>query len=271
MTYHHSSWHADSEAAKRALKVPNTSKKNSSTIRKVVSTDPLGESLLNLGSMSSDTEDDTNDDEDTSDNPTELESILGLANFGPVLGNESKSKQEGLSNGPRIISSNLDFLKDLGSIDGMLGLSNTNGDGSGLPPGSIIRISKFNNQGGDDDDETNEYDEDDEDNFSEADDTNNDGEKSILELLADKKREKKKKTLNNRSKCINELRRLSKDGRISPKQKRLLLTDIISCSAKGEKSLVEHAYKLLCVDATDKDAAEEEFVDQCLVFAQSFF
>ena len=269
MTYHHSSWHADSEAARRALKIRNKSKTDSSTFLNAASTDPLGESLLNLGSLRRDTDDGNNDDEDITDTPTELESILGLRNFGAVLGNELKSKQEkGLATGPRIISSNLDFLKDLGNIDGMLGLSSTNGDGMGLPPGSIIRISKINNQGGDDEDEVNDYEEDD---LSEAGDTNNDGEKSILELLADRKIEKKKKMLDNKSKCIDELRRLSKNGRISPNQKRVLLTDIITCSAKGEKSLVEHAYKLLCVDPTDKEAAEEEVVDQCQVFAQSFF
>ena len=271
MTYHHSSWHADSEAAKRALKTSTKStKNNSSAFRQIVSTDPNGESLWNLAGLSKDTEDDNQDDEDMSDNPTEMESILGVENFGPVLGNESKSKQEGLSTGPKVISSNLDFLKDLGNIDGMLGLSNTNGDSMGLPPGSIIRISKINNQGGDEGDDLNDYDEDD---FSEAGDTNDDGDKSILELLADRKKEKKKINDNKsiRSKCIDELRRLSKHGRISTNQKRVLLTDIISCSARGEKSLVEHAYKLLCVDGTDKEATEEEFVDQCQVFAQSFF
>mmetsp|Transcript_8078 Transcript_8078/g.23895 ORF Transcript_8078/g.23895 Transcript_8078/m.23895 type:complete len:517 (+) Transcript_8078:418-1968(+) len=74
-----------------------------------------------------------------------------------------------------------------------------------------------------------------------------------------------------RQKCIAALRQLSSDGRISPKQKRVLLTDIISSSARGEQSLVEHAYKLLCVDPTDEAAAEEDFVDQCQVFAQSLF
>lgn len=58
-------------------------------------------------------------------------------------------------------------------------------------------------------------------------------------------------------------------GSISPKQKRVLLTDIIMCSAKGEFSMVEVAYELLCGEGEDKDAAEEEFADQCRVFAHS--
>lgn len=53
-----------------------------------------------------------------------------------------------------------------------------------------------------------------------------------------------------------------------PKQKRVLLTDIITCSARGEFSLVEVAYELLCGEGDDKDAAEEEFSDQCRVLAQ---
>ena len=72
-------------------------------------------------------------------------------------------------------------------------------------------------------------------------------------------------------------------GSISPKQKRVLLTDIIMCSARGEFSLVEVAYELLCgeegaAEAEDgdnegavaaRDVAEEDFADQCRVFASS--
>eukprot|EP00978_Attheya_sp_CCMP212_P042304 scaffold255488_cov63-Attheya_sp.AAC.3 len=72
-----------------------------------------------------------------------------------------------------------------------------------------------------------------------------------------------------RQNCISALRKLSVQGSISPKQKRLLLTDIITCSAKGEFSMVEVAYELLWGEGEDKDAAEEEFVDQCRVFASS--
>mmetsp|Transcript_11278 Transcript_11278/g.20883 ORF Transcript_11278/g.20883 Transcript_11278/m.20883 type:complete len:473 (-) Transcript_11278:194-1612(-) len=73
-----------------------------------------------------------------------------------------------------------------------------------------------------------------------------------------------------RQECIDSLRKLANEGRISPKQKRVLLTDIISCSSKGESSMVEVAYDLLCGEGKDPEEAEEEFVDQCRVLAQSF-
>jgi hypothetical protein len=73
-----------------------------------------------------------------------------------------------------------------------------------------------------------------------------------------------------RQECIDSLRKLASEGRISPKQKRVLLTDIISCSSKGENSMVEVAYELLCGEGKDPEEAEEEFVDQCRVFAESF-
>jgi len=269
MTYHHSSWHAESEAAKNALKTRNKSMKSRSSSKKLGSDDPFGENFFNRGS-NKDT-DGNNKDED-SDKPTELESILGMENFGPVLGDE-KTGEKGDSTGPRIISSNQNFLKDLG-LDGMLGMGNGNADSMGLPPGSIIRISKVNNDvdEGDDDDNSDDEDEDyDEEDFDDDDIETNAEMKTIAELLADKKRKKNKvraKPL--RPMCIDALRKLSKDGRISLKQKRVLLTDIISCSARGKESLVEHAYKILCVDQPDDDDAEEDFVDQCQVLAESF-
>lgn len=287
MTYHHSSWHADSEAAKRALKTRNKSAGTRSSPPKR-NTDSFGENLLNLRNSRKARDDDNDGSDDQDDDPTELDSILGLENFGPELGDGGDGKQSGDASQPTIISSNLDFLKDLGGLDGMLGMGNNDGDGMGLPPGSIIRISKIGKSADDeiiDEDDLDEYEddedgdedeEDDEDEFEDDDDADNAGGKSILKLLAEKRREKKNSIAGKhrakslRPKCIDALRQLAKDGRISSKQKRVLLTDIISCSARGEKSLVEHAYKVLCVDPTDEDAAEEDFVDQCQVFAQSF-
>ena len=276
MTYHHSSWHADSEAAKRALKNQNSNKKKKlSSSKRISSLDPFGDDpLINLRSERRKSGDDNDEDENKSDDRTEIESILGIENFGPILGDDSESKQDGDAGGPKI-SSNLDFLKDLGlgGLDGVLGMSSS--DGTGLPPGSIIRISKVNNDNGDDDGE--EIDDCDEDDFDEEEDTTNGDDMSVLELLGEKRKENRLKksgkltTKQLRQRCIDALRKLSIDGRISPKQKRVLLTDIISSSARGEKSLVEHAYKLLCVDPTDEEAAEEDFVDQCQVFAQSLF
>jgi hypothetical protein len=71
-----------------------------------------------------------------------------------------------------------------------------------------------------------------------------------------------------RKDCISALRKLCDQGSISPKQKRVLLTDIITCAAKGEVSMVEVAYELLSGEGEDKDASEE-FADQCQVFALS--
>uniref|UniRef100_A0A7S4MBM1 SnoaL-like domain-containing protein n=1 Tax=Odontella aurita TaxID=265563 RepID=A0A7S4MBM1_9STRA len=84
-----------------------------------------------------------------------------------------------------------------------------------------------------------------------------------------------------RQNCISALRRLTAQGAISAKQKRVLLTDIILCSARGEFSMVEVAYELLCGECADGDTAEngcvaeeramaeEEFADQCRAFAAS--
>lgn len=72
-----------------------------------------------------------------------------------------------------------------------------------------------------------------------------------------------------RQSCIQALRKLAQQGALSPKQKRVLQTDIITCSARGEYSLVEVAYDLLIgeSDGQDMDATEEEFADQCRVLA----
>eukprot|EP00555_Chaetoceros_dichaeta_P003394 CAMPEP_0198250074 /NCGR_PEP_ID=MMETSP1447-20131203/1395_1 /TAXON_ID=420782 /ORGANISM="Chaetoceros dichaeta, Strain CCMP1751" /LENGTH=158 /DNA_ID=CAMNT_0043934847 /DNA_START=1 /DNA_END=477 /DNA_ORIENTATION=+ len=75
-----------------------------------------------------------------------------------------------------------------------------------------------------------------------------------------------------RQSCIAALRNLATQGIISQKQKRTLLTDIILSSAKGEYSMVEVAYDLLCGegdDADDNDVGGEEFAEQCRVFAQA--
>jgi ketosteroid isomerase-like protein/ABC-type Zn2+ transport system substrate-binding protein/surface adhesin len=82
-----------------------------------------------------------------------------------------------------------------------------------------------------------------------------------------------------RKECIASLRRLADQGSISQKQKRVLLTDIIMCSSREEQSMVEVAYKVLCGDndfdddnddENQEDAvdiAEEDFADQCRIFA----
>jgi len=83
--------------------------------------------------------------------------------------------------------------------------------------------------------------------------------------------------------CIQTLRKLCAQGSLSQNQKRLLLTDIISCSTKGQSSMVEVAFDLLLVSPNNAAAAasnntddnvvdedgEEEFADQCRVLADS--
>ena len=66
--------------------------------------------------------------------------------------------------------------------------------------------------------------------------------------------------------CIQTLRKLCTQGSLSHNQKRLLLTDIISCSTKGQNSMVEVAFDLLLKNDED---GEEEFADQCRVLADS--
>mmetsp|Transcript_3751 Transcript_3751/g.7880 ORF Transcript_3751/g.7880 Transcript_3751/m.7880 type:complete len:791 (+) Transcript_3751:119-2491(+) len=73
-----------------------------------------------------------------------------------------------------------------------------------------------------------------------------------------------------RQKCIATLRKLSDKGLLSSKQKRILLTDIIMSSGRGETSMVEVAYELLCTregDEAELDTGMEDFTEQCRVFA----
>ncbi len=84
--------------------------------------------------------------------------------------------------------------------------------------------------------------------------------------------DKKENEATARQKCITVLRKLAKEGSISAKQKRMLLTDIIVRSAADEVSMVEVAYEVLCGDeCSDEEAeeAEEDFAEQCKVFASS--
>jgi hypothetical protein len=69
------------------------------------------------------------------------------------------------------------------------------------------------------------------------------------------------------------LRKLGNSGMISLRQKRALLTDLITSSARGQVPMVQVAYDLLLSDeAVDDDhlaAAEEEFAEQCRIFADN--
>ncbi len=89
----------------------------------------------------------------------------------------------------------------------------------------------------------------------------------VQELVTDNKEE----TL--RRKCIATLRKLSDQGHLSSGQKRVLLTNIITSSAKGETSMVEVAFDLLCTGEDtdpDDDSRMMDFTQQCWVFARHF-
>lgn len=75
-----------------------------------------------------------------------------------------------------------------------------------------------------------------------------------------------------RQKCIATLRKLSESGQLSPAQKRVLFTDIITSSARGESSMVETAYELLCTGSGvgDHNVGLEDFTEQCRVFATAY-
>ena len=98
---------------------------------------------------------------------------------------------------------------------------------------------------------------------------NGQGEQILDQTEKESKRDKTESKDSIRQNCIATLRKLSSQGIISSKHKRMLLTDIITNSANGEYSLVEVAYDLLCGEGDDLDAAEEDFAEQCQVFASS--
>ena len=243
MSYHHSSWHADSEAAKNALKGGNGKTKASSDSER-----------------SNQSESDNEDNESSA-----IDNILGVNNFGPVLGDsQTDGQNNGQGGSKRVIMGSLSDLLS-GNLGDLLGgvdetSSNKNNDigdlfSSGIGEGgAIIQFQKMNDDEDDDDE----------------DDDGNDEDDSVKRLKqwakTDGVPKKSKDSL--RQKCIATLRKLATEGRISQKQKRTLLTDIINCSAKGEFSMVEVAYELLCSESENADDAEEEFADQCRVFAE---
>ena len=73
-----------------------------------------------------------------------------------------------------------------------------------------------------------------------------------------------------RQRTISTLRKLADDGLLSSKQKRILMTDIITSTASGTNSIVEVAYELLCTGEEDSEGhGIEDFTEQCHAFADS--
>jgi hypothetical protein len=268
LTYHHASWHADSEIAKQALRGSLAgASKNRQTIRK-----SPGKAGSEDGSIG-------------------MDGILGMDNFGPLLGGSSNTDEdEGKKPGKRIVMGSLSDILN-GNLGDLLSNSSDDDDSEeGII--SFTRMDDKDDEDDDDDDEIEIVSEEDDDDDDDDDDDEDEGTGSeavsIMKQWAESTGQAQvtaaeasaaNTKANNdstsapkdalRQDCISALRKLCDQGSISPKQKRVLLTDIITCSAKGEFSMVEVAYELLCGEGEDKDAAEEEFADQCRVFAHS--
>lgn len=231
MVHHHASWHADSEAAKNAMGKGKKGDSNSAQ-----------------------------------------KSILGIDNFGP-LGVVNKGQEKV---GKRVVLGTLNDILN-GSLGDLLG-----GEDDDEYEDRNVEIRHIKERAEDEFEEDDDYDDD-------SDESEEDDEPIVIRKWirvpgGDSEKKIKSKKLKAaftleppgaspkdalRQSCISALRKLCDQGSISAKQKMLLLTDIISCSAKGEFSMVEVAYELLCGEGDDKEAAEEEFADQCRVFARS--
>jgi len=235
MVYHHSSWHAESDAAKNALNAQISSPSTTPT---------------------------TNSVEDNLASDITAEGVLGIPGH-EGLNQRSSSVPGAGPNGENPIAKRTVFTGSLsdflnGGLGDILGNSKDQGEGSIGSSGEI----HFGNMNDDDDEEDDET-----------------GEALIIQngsiVVPDgneKTQSKRKKSREKlRQKCIASLRNLAAKGVISQKQKRMLLTDVIMSSGNGESSMVETAYELLCAEpfGDDKDGLEEDFADQCRVFAST--
>eukprot|EP00640_Fibrocapsa_japonica_P001228 CAMPEP_0113935854 /NCGR_PEP_ID=MMETSP1339-20121228/2908_1 /TAXON_ID=94617 /ORGANISM="Fibrocapsa japonica" /LENGTH=409 /DNA_ID=CAMNT_0000938141 /DNA_START=273 /DNA_END=1502 /DNA_ORIENTATION=- /assembly_acc=CAM_ASM_000762 len=70
-------------------------------------------------------------------------------------------------------------------------------------------------------------------------------------------------------KTVGALRKLCRDGEISPDQKRRLLSNVIRSASKEQPSMVEVAFELLLENSGADNECYEEFADQCRVLADS--
>lgn len=306
LTYHHASWHPDSEPAKMALKG------SSGGGNVVAAAGGVGKSRIVRPPRHG-------DDGDADEGVSSMDGILGMSGFGPILGGENDGGADQKPGGPKRIVLGMglsDLLNNnIGEILGGGAGGAAGGPGGNNPIGGDSAIIRFNRVEDEDRDEDLDDDEEIEeeleivmDDDGEDSDSSEEGSEavSIIQQWAESSstsgagkspssaNNKKKSSSNSisssgsasgsayekdalRQSCIAALRKLCDQGSISPKQKRVLLTDIITCSAKGEFSMVEVAYELLhgegediaAVEGADRDAIEEEFADQCRVFAQS--
>jgi SnoaL-like domain len=229
LAYHHASWHADSEASKNALRGSLNGKTAATTTRSLVLRNSMGntKSPRSSSSPSPPPEDESN---------IAFDGILGMKNFGPLLGSsdENAGKKPPVK---RIVMGSLSYIFN-GNLGDILSGSGTPGDDN--ESGAIISFSRVDEDDDDDDDEDDEEDDEDDEEGSEA--------VQIIKQWAESTESTQEQEATSssvstgepkdalRQSCITALRKLCDQGSISPKQKRLLLTDIITCSAKGEFS-----------------------------------
>lgn len=235
MSHHHASWHPDSEASKDALKSQGSKK-------------------------SSDVEDLT------------VESVLGIPGHVGLGGKAPKESNGGKVQASRIFTGSLSELLTSGLLGGASSDEGNedNDEDSGMEIDDIIGVSKgiiiqSSDKASDENDsyETDD-DSDDDDNDNEIVMKNANTSPKIIDMESTKAKSKESTP----QLCISSLRKLASTGLISHEDKIVLLTDIITKSSRGERSLVEVAHDLLCGDeCIDKDAGELDFADQCKVFA----
>ena len=275
LTHHHASWHATSEAGKAAMlsvQGPSTSSSSSSS-----SAEDDSESIG-------------------------MDGILGLRSLQADLGGAGQKGQKNNASSKAGVKKSLADLLS-GNLNDVFKPPSGGANGDAENP-MIIRFQRIE---GDEEDDLNEmeyldlddedFEDDDEDDDDDDDDDDEDDElstriqvvtpssgsnkgtrntnKSTSRKVMSMEEEEERMNSQNkdvlRQSCISMLRKLTNDGILSPRQKRVLLTDIIYCSANGEFSMVEVAYELLCTegDGDDSNIAEEEFAEQCRVFATS--
>jgi len=299
MVHHHASWHPDSEAAKKALSSQTGGNGSSNKPANLSSSSSSSSSprMIVRGSQRPLLPGINSNNNNNNPSPESVEGVLGIPgheglNGKKRKGNRGDNNSADSPNGEKRIILGSASLSDLlsGGLGDLLG-----GPMGGKDQGNDDAFIELVDDGDDDEDEDDDEDDDgDDDDDSDEDDIDDDfdnepgiiiskigkgelkssssrgnGERAIIVSGKRKNQDKgiPKDTI--RQNCISALRKLTEQGAISLKQKRVLLTDIIACSAKGEFSMVEVAYELLCGEGEDKNAAEIEFAEQCRIFASS--
>lgn len=250
LTHHHASWHAKSRIGRLALE--QASRPNSSP----------PDIVKDAGSNS----------------PSPMDGMMGITNYSqPIIRDERNSNRGGGGGGLEDFVENT--LKDFLSKDG------TGGNSGKLPFIQIHRIDNNSKSSANSDgwSMVNNGPLDDEDEDDEEDDDNDDDSSSTNVIRRqftitpntvwstvnnDKSSSSSDPKVQQRQNCISVLRDLAAAGTLSRLHKRVLLSDIITCVARKEQSLVEVAYELLYDDGEGETCWEEDFAEQCRAFAE---